>query len=165
MRRSPVRVRALAPFFENYDRQRVVINDQRERKTAFSLVFLCSREGGELSSYGLTDAKVRSLKPEAAHYALNDIRGLYLDVMPSGRKFWRMRYTTSDGKRTWYTMGEYPAMSITDIKPRDVLAIMQRLAAQGKYDMMTRIRSIISMIFRYSGRHITTPTTSQTAGA
>lgn len=67
-------------------------------------------------SLSLTDAKVRALKPEEKRYTINDTRGLHLEVMPSGRKVWRMRYTTPEGKKTWHTIGEYPAVTLAEAR-------------------------------------------------
>ena len=40
----------------------------------------------------LTDTKIRTAKAEAKPYSLQDGSGLYLEVRPSGAKYWRYRY-------------------------------------------------------------------------
>ncbi|MDS0849240.1 Arm DNA-binding domain-containing protein [Burkholderia cenocepacia] len=45
----------------------------------------------------LTDLKVRRAKPAEQPYRLADGKGLYLQVMPNGSKYWRMKYRF-DGK-------------------------------------------------------------------
>lgn len=54
----------------------------------------------------LTDSKIRNAKPEPKPYKLTDDGGLYLDVRPSGAKFWRYRYRIA-GKENIFTLGEY----------------------------------------------------------
>lgn len=40
----------------------------------------------------LTELRVRNAKPDKKAYRLKDERGLYLEVAPSGGKWWRFRY-------------------------------------------------------------------------
>ena len=40
----------------------------------------------------LSEAQIKSAKPKIKKYLLNDSRGLYLRVDPSGRKYWLMRF-------------------------------------------------------------------------
>ena len=40
----------------------------------------------------LTDVACRQAKPTATRRKLHDANGLYLEVMPAGRRLWRMRY-------------------------------------------------------------------------
>lgn len=64
----------------------------------------------------LTKTEINSAKPREKKYSLSDIRGLHLEVMPTGRKFWRLRYTKLDGKKSWLTIGEFPAVSVDDAR-------------------------------------------------
>jgi hypothetical protein len=41
----------------------------------------------------LTDFRIKALKPKASRYPVSDGGGLILEVMPSGSKVWRYRYT------------------------------------------------------------------------
>ncbi len=59
----------------------------------------------------LTDAHCRNAKPRDKLYRLNDHRGLYLEVKPSGVKAWRYRYTLS-GKGSMYALGNYPEVTL-----------------------------------------------------
>jgi integrase len=169
----------------------------------------------------LSDIKIKSLKPKDKRYQTCDSDGLYIEVMTSGKKYWRLNYF-KNGKRSWHTIGEYPATSlqearerrndlrkklregesiekiekteansfgavaaewadahdkkisnprdrmktrgrmnnhllpflenipIRDIKPRDLLPVFQRLADRENWEMLSRIRSITSQIFRYA---------------
>ncbi len=56
----------------------------------------------------LTDAQIRSLKPEAKRYRKSDSSGLYIEVMTSGAKFFRLACRL-DGKQRTYFIGEYPS--------------------------------------------------------
>ncbi len=40
----------------------------------------------------LSDLSIRNAKPRAKPYKLSDSAGLYLQVMPTGAKLWRMKY-------------------------------------------------------------------------
>jgi len=40
----------------------------------------------------ISDAKVRNAKPRAKAYKVADGEGLFLLIMPSGSKYWRLRY-------------------------------------------------------------------------
>ncbi len=60
----------------------------------------------------LSDTKIRKAKPEARPYKLADGGGLYLDVRPTGGKFWRYRFHLA-GREGAYSIGEYPAVTLT----------------------------------------------------
>ena len=63
----------------------------------------------------LTDAQIRSLKPEARRYRKSDSSGLYIEVMTSGAKFFRLACRL-DGKQRTYFIGEYPDMRLADAR-------------------------------------------------
>jgi integrase len=60
----------------------------------------------------LTDTKVRQAKAADKPYRLPDGNGLYLEVRPTGARFWRYRFELPPGKESIYTIGEYPAISL-----------------------------------------------------
>jgi hypothetical protein len=62
----------------------------------------------------LSDARVKRAKADAKLVKLFDGHGLYLEVQPSGAKFWRFRYRQADGKETTITFGPYPEVSLAD---------------------------------------------------
>ncbi|MEM6162085.1 integrase arm-type DNA-binding domain-containing protein [Erwinia sp. P6884] len=64
----------------------------------------------------LTDTKVKNSRPQEKPYTLQDGQGLYLEVRPSGSKFWRYRYWLTSSKDGRYTIGEYPAVSLSDAR-------------------------------------------------
>ncbi len=51
----------------------------------------------------LTNAAVQAAKPRGKPYRLTDTSGLFLDVRPSGAKFWRYRYEIA-GKENQFTL-------------------------------------------------------------
>lgn len=57
----------------------------------------------------LTDAKVRNAKPKDKPYRLFDGQGLYLEVAPSGGRWWRFKYRF-EGKEKRLALGAYPAV-------------------------------------------------------
>jgi len=64
----------------------------------------------------LTDTKVRTAKPTEKPYVLQDGSGLYLEVRPTGAKFWRYRYWLTPEKDGRYTIGEYPSVSLSEAR-------------------------------------------------
>ena len=59
----------------------------------------------------LTDSAVRAAKPREKSYKLADGHGMYLEVMPNGSKYWRLKYRV-DGKEKRVALGVYPAVSL-----------------------------------------------------
>lgn len=66
----------------------------------------------------LTDTRVKALQPKAARYPVSDGGGLILEVMPSGSKFWRYRYSLHGKRQPPVTIGEYPAVSLAAARER-----------------------------------------------
>ncbi|MDI1300361.1 MAG: integrase arm-type DNA-binding domain-containing protein [bacterium] len=66
----------------------------------------------------LSDSKCDAAKPKAKSYTLFDGGGLYLEVMPSGSKKWRMKYIRPSGKPGLATFGDYPAVSLKQARQK-----------------------------------------------
>lgn len=49
----------------------------------------------------LNNNQIKSLTPKETRYAVSDDRGLYLEIMPTGKKYWRFRYSFQ-GKKTGF---------------------------------------------------------------
>lgn len=64
----------------------------------------------------LTDTRIKALKPKAARYRVSDGGGLVLEVMTSGSKVWRFRYTLHGERQPMVTIGDYPAVSLLDAR-------------------------------------------------
>lgn len=65
----------------------------------------------------LTDTAARTAKPEAKARKLFDGGGLYLEVAPSGGKWWRLKYRYG-GKERRVSLGTYPAVSLKEARLR-----------------------------------------------
>jgi len=65
----------------------------------------------------LSDAKVRNAKPRKRPYKIADGEGLFLMVMPSGSKYWRLRYFFA-GKEKVLALGVYPHVRLHDARDR-----------------------------------------------
>lgn len=55
----------------------------------------------------LTDTAARQAKPRPNPYRLADGHGLYLEVVPSGSRYWRLKYRFA-GKEKRLAIGVYP---------------------------------------------------------
>lgn len=77
----------------------------------------------------LTDVAVRNAKPTAKPYKLSDA-GIYLLVMPSGKKFFRWGFKF-EGKRKTLAIGQYPEIGLKEA--RAILAKAKEQLAQGKH--------------------------------
>lgn len=65
----------------------------------------------------LTDARCRSAKPLDKLYRLNDFKGLYLEVKPSGVKAWRFRFKLNN-KESLFALGDYPSVGLADAREK-----------------------------------------------
>ncbi len=65
----------------------------------------------------LTDSQVRSVKPSDRPRKLKDSRGLYLQVMPKGGRYWRFNYRF-EGKQKTLALGTYPDVSLVKARSR-----------------------------------------------
>jgi hypothetical protein len=87
----------------------------------------------------LTDAAIRRIKPEAKPYKVADMHRLYLLVLTSGGRYWRMDYR-HEGKRGTTALGVYPQVSLKEA--REKRASAQRLLDKGinpsSYKKLTR---------------------------
>ena len=60
----------------------------------------------------LNNTKVKQLKPSESVYRMLDSDGLYVEIKPNGRKFWRHRFRKLDGGYTMTSLGEFPSVTI-----------------------------------------------------
>jgi integrase len=65
----------------------------------------------------LTDTAIRNAKPGVKPVKLFDGGGLYLEVAPSGGKWWRLKYRF-EGKEKRLSLGVYPDVSLKDARDR-----------------------------------------------
>jgi integrase len=76
----------------------------------------------------LTDPKIRNAKPRAKKYKMFDGEGLYLEVLPTGRKYWRMKYFFATKEKV-LALGVYPHITLADA--RELRAQARKLLATG----------------------------------
>lgn len=65
----------------------------------------------------LSDTAVKKAKPEAKPYKMADGEGMYLEVMPTGSKYWRLKYRFG-GKEKRLAFGVYPGVSLAQARDR-----------------------------------------------
>jgi integrase len=67
----------------------------------------------------LQDLTVKSAKPRDKTYTLADGDGLYLEISPNGKKFWRMAYRRPESKtNNRLSFGDYPAVSLKEAREK-----------------------------------------------
>lgn len=76
----------------------------------------------------LTALSVQSAKAKDKSYKLTDGKGLYLEISPSGGKWWRFKYRF-DGKEKRISLGTYPDTSLAKARENHIAA--RRLLADG----------------------------------
>ncbi|APA86152.1 integrase arm-type DNA-binding domain-containing protein [Paraburkholderia sprentiae WSM5005] len=60
----------------------------------------------------LTESEVRALEPRATRYCVADGNGLVIEVMTTGTKVWRFRYTLNGKRQPLATIGDYRMISL-----------------------------------------------------
>ncbi|MGB6856588.1 MAG: Arm DNA-binding domain-containing protein, partial [Terracidiphilus sp.] len=77
----------------------------------------------------LTDAKIANLKPQPEKRVRKyDAGGLYVEIAPSGRRWWRWKYRFA-GKEKRISLGVYPEVSLKEA--RDLRDDARRLLRDG----------------------------------
>ena len=108
--------RLLAGFFYAYTVQNVPDSSNEIRGHQGEVLGACDENAPLLLKYApkcrrlapmLTVREIDSAKPKAKSYKLADGAGLYLEVMPTGAKYWRLKYRIA-GKETRLAFGVYP---------------------------------------------------------
>lgn len=72
---------------------------------------------------GLTDTKLRNLKPPERPTRIFDGDGLYIELRPNGGKWWRFKYRF-DGKENSLSFGTYPDVPLALARARHMEARM-----------------------------------------
>lgn len=103
----------------------------------------------------LSDTKCKNTKPSQKPIKLSDGQGLYLEVAPTGGKYWRMKYRFN-GKEKRLALGVYPEVSLSEAreKCRDARKLLgnnidpsaykkevkleQRLSAENTFEVLAR---------------------------
>lgn len=64
----------------------------------------------------LSDTRLRTLKAGENAFSKSDGGGLYIEVMPTGKKRWGLKYRTPAGKQETVRLGDYPAYSLAEAR-------------------------------------------------
>lgn len=65
----------------------------------------------------LSDTACRNAKPKTRPYKISDGHGLYLEIAPSGSKWWRLKYRFG-GKENRISLGVYPTVSLKEAREK-----------------------------------------------
>lgn len=65
----------------------------------------------------LTDIQCKNAKPKDKAYKLTDGGGMYLEVSPSGSKYWRLKYRLHN-KEKRLAIGVYPSVSLSEARDK-----------------------------------------------
>ena len=65
----------------------------------------------------LSELSLKNLKPKEKRYLVRDDQGLYIEVNPTGRKFWKVRYMVA-GQAKKVSLGEYPYVGLREARSR-----------------------------------------------
>ena len=63
----------------------------------------------------LTDEAIQAAQPRPKPYRLYDSRGLILEVMPTGAKYWRLKYRFNRKERRM-GLGVFPQVAVNDAR-------------------------------------------------
>ncbi len=64
----------------------------------------------------LSDTSLRNLKPAERPYCESDGGGLFIEVLPTGKKRWALKYRTPGRKQETVRLGDYPAYSLAEAR-------------------------------------------------
>jgi integrase len=65
----------------------------------------------------LTDARIRNARPRQKPYKLTDGEGMYLEVQPTGARWWRLKFRWA-GRERRLSLGVYPTVGLSDARER-----------------------------------------------
>jgi integrase len=81
----------------------------------------------------LSDLQIKNAKPQSGVFKLADGAGLYLEIHPTGAKYWRLKYRFG-GKEKRLALGVYPEISLTRARAKQKVAREQLDASQDPAD-------------------------------
>lgn len=99
----------------------------------------------------LTDLDCKRAKPREKDYKMFDGGGLFLAVLKSGKKKWRIKYKLED-KESIYSVGDYPQVSLSDArKAKEVFLkdLENGLVVKKKDKKSTLLKDIIKEWFEH----------------
>ena len=81
------------------------------------LVSPCAGSNPATPASNLSDIAVKALKPKKKAYRKFDGQGLYIEVSPTGSKYWRFKYRIH-GKERRMAFGVYPEISLREARDK-----------------------------------------------
>jgi integrase len=60
----------------------------------------------------LNDTQIRAIKPRETRFSVADGNGLVLEILPTGKKVWRFRYSLHGARQPLVTIGDYGKVSL-----------------------------------------------------
>lgn len=91
----------------------------------------------------LSDSAIRNAKPKGKAYKVSDGEGLFLLVMPSGSKYWRMKYFFGE-KEKLLALGVYPEVSLADARERRAQARKTLAAGNDPADAKREAKRVVT---------------------
>jgi integrase len=93
----------------------------------------------------LTAIEVKAVKPKEKPYKIGDRRGLYLVVLPTGAKRWRMNYSFR-GKAKTFSLGSWPGTSLAEARSKcaDAKKLLEAGVDPGEKIKLDRIAASIA---------------------
>ncbi|MCH2160105.1 MAG: integrase arm-type DNA-binding domain-containing protein [Oleiphilaceae bacterium] len=82
----------------------------------------------------LRDVTIKNAKPKEKPYPISDGQSLYIEIMPNGGKYWRLRYRFA-GKQKRIAFGVYPEVSIKEAREKATAARQQLRDGQDPADL------------------------------
>ncbi len=99
----------------------------------------------------LSDAQCRTARQKPKKYKIADSEGLYLEVMPNGSKYWRLKYRYL-GKEKRVALGVYPSVSL--LKARQEKKQIREILQNGVDPILFRLElqqtAILKQSFTFS---------------
>ncbi len=65
----------------------------------------------------LTNTQIQNAKPKEKPYRISDSGGMYLEIMPNGSKYWRLKYRWL-GKEKRLALGVYPTVTLAEAREK-----------------------------------------------
>ena len=85
----------------------------------------------------LTDVAIKKTKPKEKPYKLSDCNGMYLEIMPNGSKYWRIKYRFG-GKEKRLAFSIYPLIFLSSAREKVRLAKLALLEGNDPGEKKTR---------------------------
>jgi hypothetical protein len=93
----------------------------------------------------LTEVAIKKAKPKGESYKLSDGSGTYLEVMPNGSKYWRMKYRFA-GKEKRLAFGVCQLISLASAREKARLAKLELIEGNdpGEIKKQKKLKKLIA---------------------